>query len=98
MIFVPTGPIWIVNRILDPEGGGVGGSHFVLPLEPGGELAQGIWDNGTREGEVFLRALWAVVVVVLVHCGEGVRAGQLGGRGGYESGSGSLLLSGFPMP
>lgn len=104
MIPVPTGAVWIVKRVLDSEGGDVGGGHLALLLEPGGELAQGIWDDRAREqggGDVFLGAVGAVVVVVWIHWEEGMRAGQ-GGKVLHLSGSGSgrlsSLLCGFPMP
>lgn len=104
MIPVPTRAVWIVKRILDPESRNVGGSHVILLLEPGRELAQRIWDDGAREQGgryVFVGAAGVVVVVVLIHCGEGMGAGQ-GGEVLYLSGSGSgrlsWLLCGFPMP
>lgn len=101
VIPVPTRAVWIVKRILDPEGGNIGGSHLALLLEPGRELAQGIWDDGAREQDVFLGVVGAVVVVVRIHCVEEMGAGQ-GGEVLYLSGSGggrlSWLLCGLPMP
>lgn len=51
-VLVPTGPIWIVKRIPDPEGGYVGGGHVAFLLEPGRKLSQRIWDDGAREVEL----------------------------------------------
>lgn len=92
MIPVPTRAIWTVKRVLDPEGGNVGGSHVGFFLEPGRELAQRIWDDGAGEegGGVFMGTVGAVVVVVWVHCGQRVCAWR--GEVLHLSGSGSRRL------
>lgn len=106
VVLVPARAIWVVKRILDPEGRNVGGSHIVLLLEPGRKLVERIWDDGAREVQeggrwVFLGRAGPVVVVVVIHGGQRVRAGQRG-EALYlsDSGSGqlSLLLCGPPMP
>ena len=70
VILVRTRAVWIVKRILDPEGGNVRGGHVAFLPEPGRELAQRIWDDGAGgEGGrgVFLGTAGAVVVVARIH-------------------------------